>query len=71
MQLAVIEFARNICQMKNASSTEFKPEGKENVISIMDSQKALTDKGGTMRLGAYSCEICLKRGKVPDSDQSF
>ena len=71
MQLAVIEFARNICQMKDASSTEFKPEGKENVISIMDSQKALTDKGGTMRLGAYSCQILPQAGESRTPTKAF
>ncbi len=60
MQLAVIEFARNVCQISQASSAEFKPEGQENVIDLMESQKTLTDKGGTMRLGAYSCRILPK-----------
>ncbi len=60
MQLAVIEYARNVAQMKSASSAEFKPEGKENVITIMESQKDLMDKGGTMRLGAYPCQILQK-----------
>lgn len=60
MQLAVIEYARNVCQLKDAHSAEFKPEGKENVIDMMESQKAVTDKGGTMRLGAYNCHILPK-----------
>lgn len=60
MQLAVIEFARNVCGIKNANSAEFKPEGRENVIDIMESQKQVTDKGGTMRLGAYQCQITAK-----------
>jgi len=60
MQLAVIEFARHVAQMKDASSAEFKPEGKENVIDIMESQKSVTDLGGTMRLGAYSCDVLPK-----------
>ncbi len=62
MQLAVIEFARNICGMKNANSLEFKPEGKENVIDLMESQKAVKDLGGTMRLGAYPCQVLAKHG---------
>ncbi len=62
MQLAVIEFARNVCGLKNANSAEFKPEGKENVIDMMESQKGVTDKGGTMRLGAYPCQILSKNG---------
>lgn len=60
MQLAVVEYARNVCGLKSANSAEFKPDGKENVIDIMESQKTLTDKGGTMRLGAYSCQVLPK-----------
>lgn len=60
MQLAVIEFARNVCGLKEANSLEFKPDGKENVIDIMESQKSITDKGGTMRLGAYACKVLAK-----------
>jgi CTP synthase len=59
MQLAVIEFARNICGIKNASSTEFSKQ-KEPVIDVMPEQKALLKEkryGGTMRLGAYNCKI--------------
>ncbi|MFZ9594589.1 MAG: CTP synthase [Bdellovibrionia bacterium] len=57
MQLAVIEYARHVCGMRLANSAEFKPQGPENVIDLMSSQKEQTDLGGTMRLGAYSCEI--------------
>jgi CTP synthase len=60
MQLAVIEFARHVCHLSEANSAEFKPEGKENVIDIMESQKGITDLGGTMRLGAYECQILPK-----------
>ncbi|MBI2711278.1 MAG: CTP synthase [Bdellovibrio sp.] len=60
MQLAVIEYSRNVCGLKHANSAEFKPEGSENVIDIMEAQKGLTDKGGTMRLGAYLCNITAK-----------
>jgi CTP synthase len=65
MQLAVIEYARNVCGIKGANSSEFKPGSKENVIDIMESQKAVTDKGGTMRLGAYLCQITTKFGGKP------
>jgi CTP synthase len=60
MQLAVIEFARNKCKIKDASSVEFNSDCKNPVIDIMDSQKELMSKGnygGTMRLGAYNCEL--------------
>ncbi len=61
MQLAVIEYARHICGIKDASSAEFKPDGQNNVIDLMESQKNVTDKGGTMRLGAYPCQILSKQ----------
>ncbi|MCM0607045.1 MAG: CTP synthase [Xanthomonadaceae bacterium] len=64
LQLAVIEFARNVAGIKNASSAEFKPEGRENVIDIMEHQKKITDKGGTMRLGAYPCDVLEKQSGV-------
>jgi len=60
MQLAVIEFARNVCGLKSANSTEFEPRCKTPVIDVMPEQKALLSEkkyGGTMRLGAYLCEI--------------
>lgn len=57
MQMAVIEFARNVLGLKDAHSTEMNPETKEPVIDLMDEQKKVTAKGGTMRLGAYPCEI--------------
>ncbi len=56
MQCAVIEFARNVANMKDANSGEFK-KGKNLVINLMSSQKNITDKGGTMRLGSYPCNI--------------
>ena len=65
MQLAVTEFARNVAGLKEANSAEFKPECQQNVIDIMESQKNVTDKGGTMRLGAYSCQILAKNGGKP------
>jgi CTP synthase len=60
MQLAVIEYARNVAGISHANSAEFKPEGKENVVDLMESQKGVTDLGGTMRLGAYQCQIQAK-----------
>jgi len=60
MQLAVVEFARNVCGLKKANSTEFLPNCQENVIDVMPEQKVLIKEkkyGGTMRLGAYKCEL--------------
>lgn len=57
MQMAVIEFARNILGLKEAHSTEMDPDTKDPVIDLMDEQKKVTAKGGTMRLGAYPCDI--------------
>ncbi len=57
MQCAVIEFARNVCNFADANSTEFSPETEHPVIALMDSQISVTDKGGTMRLGAYPCKV--------------
>lgn len=57
MQMAVIEFARNILGLKNAHSTEMDPDTQEPVIDLMEEQKKITAKGGTMRLGAYPCDI--------------
>lgn len=57
MQMAAIEFARNVLGLKNAHSTEMNPETKEPVIDLMEEQKKVTAKGGTMRLGSYPCEI--------------
>jgi len=55
MQLAVIEFARDVLNLKDANSKEFDENCKYPVIHIMESQKNITKKGGTMRLGAYPC----------------
>lgn len=57
MQCAVIEFARNVCKMEDAHSTEFNQETKHPVIDLMLSQVDVEDKGGTMRLGAYPCKV--------------
>lgn len=56
LQCAVIEFARNVCGLKGANSTEFK-KTKYNVIDLMIEQKGVKNLGGTMRLGAYPCQI--------------
>ena len=55
MQMAVVEFARDILNIKDANSLEFDEKTKNPVIHIMESQKNITKKGGTMRLGAYPC----------------
>ncbi|MGL6266589.1 MAG: CTP synthase [Chitinophagaceae bacterium] len=57
MQMAVIEFARNVLGLANAHSTEMNPDTPFPVIDLMDEQKTITAKGGTMRLGSYNCEI--------------
>jgi len=57
MQMAVIEFARNVIGLKEAHSTEMDPHAKEAVIDMMEEQKKITMKGGTMRLGAYPCHL--------------
>ena len=57
MQCAIIDFARHICGLKGANSTEFNKRTKHPVIDLMESQKAIKIKGGTMRLGAYDCNI--------------
>ena len=57
MQCAVIEFARNVLKLKDAHSVEMNEKTKHPVIDMMPDQKKITEKGGTMRLGAYSCEI--------------
>lgn len=57
MQMAAIEFARNVLGLKNAHSTEMDPHTNEPVIDLMEDQNAVTLKGGTMRLGSYPCTI--------------
>jgi len=57
MQMSVIEYARNILHWRDAHSTEMDPATGHAVIDLMESQKAVTAKGGTMRLGAYDCQI--------------
>lgn len=62
MQIAVIEAARNLAHMPDAGSREFSPDGKACVIDLMDEQRKVTEKGGTMRLGACPCVI--RRGTL-------
>jgi CTP synthase len=57
MQMAVIEFARNVIGLSDANSTEMMPNTTHPVIDLMESQKSITKKGGTMRLGAWDCKI--------------
>ncbi len=62
MQLAVIEFARNVCGIEDASSTEFNALCKNPIIDLMSDQKSIINMGGTLRLGNYEC--CLKDGTL-------
>ncbi|MCR4428755.1 MAG: CTP synthase [Caldiserica bacterium] len=62
MQCAVIEFARNVCGLKKANSTEFDPETPFPVIDLLKGQEKVKRKGGTMRLGAYPCKV--KKGSM-------
>jgi len=57
MQMAVIEYSRNVLNLKDANSTEMDDTTKNPVIDIMESQKNITQMGGTMRLGAWDCEL--------------
>ncbi len=57
LQIAIIEFARHVCQLPNTNSTEFEPECESPVIALMQSQRDVSDLGGTMRLGAYAAKL--------------
>ncbi len=57
MQMAVTEFARDVCGMEGANSAEFGPDTPYPVIDLMPDQEDITDKGGTMRLGSYPCKV--------------
>ncbi|KRT65984.1 MAG: CTP synthase, CTP synthase [Candidatus Dadabacteria bacterium CSP1-2] len=65
MQMAVVEFAKNVCGLSLAHTSEFESNTPHPVIDLMEEQKAISDKGGTMRLGAYPC--VLKRGTLAHS----
>ena len=62
LQLAVVEYARSVCHLKGANSTEFDPDTPFPVIDILPEQKDIKEKGGTMRLGAY--EAVVKEGTM-------
>ena len=64
MQVAVIEFARNVLNLEEADSTEMNPKTPHPVIDLMEQQKGITNYGGTMRLGAYDCSIITKKSNV-------
>jgi CTP synthase len=64
MQIAVIEFARNVLGFANADSTEMNDKTEYPVIDLMEEQKGITEKGGTMRLGAYRCVISDKETNI-------
>ena len=57
LQIAVIEFCRNVLKLKGANSLEFDPESPDPVITMMEEQKKIIDKGATMRLGSYECSL--------------
>ncbi len=57
MQAAVVEYARNVCGITDATTTEYDPTAKNPVIALMEEQKRVNDKGGTMRLGAFDCSL--------------
>ena len=57
MQMAVVEFARNVCEISGACSQEFDEKGSDPVVHLMETQKDVTEKGATMRLGAYPCVL--------------
>ncbi len=57
MQMAVVEYARHVCGIEDAHSAEFRENAKNPVIHIMETQKTVTRKGGTMRLGSYPCQL--------------
>lgn len=65
MQMAVIEYSRNVLGLKDANSTEMDEHATDKVIDLMETQKTITDKGGTMRLGAWACE--LKKNSIVSS----
>jgi CTP synthase len=72
-QLAVVEFARHVCGLKDANSTEINPETKHPVIDLMPEQRDLEEKGGSMRLGAH--KIVVKKGTLAyqlyDNDEVY
>ena len=69
MQMAVIEFAKNVLGLRDAFSTEMKSDCLNPVINLMESQESVTEKGGTMRLGAWDCKL-VKESKTYKAYQS-
>ena len=63
MQMAVIEYSRNVLKLEDVNSTEMKEDCKNPIISLMENQKSIINKGGTMRLGAWDCQL-LKNSKT-------
>ncbi len=57
MQCAIVEFSRNVLELEEASSSEVNPNSQNKVIDLMEDQKKITNYGGTMRLGAYECQL--------------
>ena len=57
MQMAVIEYSRNVLNLSDANSTEMNTETSNPVISLMENQKNITEMGGTMRLGSWKCDL--------------
>ncbi len=78
MQVAIIEFARNVCGFHDAHSIELDPNTTHPVIALMPDQDGVEDIGGTLRLGAYPCELdkgfqsprCLRRVHHPRKTSS-
>ncbi len=64
MQMAVIEFARNVLNLEDADSTEMNAKTPYSVIDLMEQQKEVIDYGGTMRLGAYDCRLVIKKSNA-------
>lgn len=62
LQCAVVEFSQNVAKMEDAWSAEYKESAESKVIDLMEAQKSITEKGGTMRLGTYGCK--LKKGSL-------
>jgi len=63
LHMAVIEFARNVCGLEGANSSEIDPDTKHPVICLLDDQQRVTEKGGTMRLGAQPCQLLPGRAR--------
>lgn len=73
MQVAVVEFARNVCSLSGANSSEFDPGSPNPVIHLMEDQKNIEKLGGTMRLGSYSCDLIpgTRASKAYDTEKMF